>query len=285
MNKILPIAAVVLTLNACQDKEPNILDKTQMDFGWSSDYDPQTSHIVFNDAWSGRGWLAGDEEDKNAFYDLSNYDLVVVDLKDIEGPVSKLNLIVRYVTEGNESRDVSTIVNGATSLKVKLNEEYKNKVKSIFLLCDTICEMTVKDAYLDRVHTYGERKELKMSDIGIISSDQFEGYSDKALVEFTFETTGDMMGVNQYGENVDMRGWGVGIICSAADIMGAELPSRSIIFRNLGRQAYVCELSDLRYLLTLKDDDGECGIYWTVWKIGQLTEAKIISTTIAEAID
>lgn len=285
MRRLFLLILVALTFSTCKTQEKPTLDINDLNYGWSSEYDTKTHAIDIQSAWGARGWIFGEENDSTTYADVSMYDRVVIDLTGIKGPVSKMNLIVKYAGTDFISRDLPTIVNGNTTIKVKLADEYKGKVKSIFLMCDTMCEMTVKNAYFDKLHQYGEAKELKMSELGMISSDQFEGYSDNALVQFTFETKGEMMGLNKYGQMVDMTGWGIGIICSVADILGAELPSRCIVLRGLGEQTYSCELGDIRYLTSLKDDDGDCGIYWTVWDTGGITEANVIRTTISEAID
>jgi len=291
MKNYLLLASIVLMLSACskneqkQSEELSLLALENMNYGWSSEYNVETNHIDITGPWGARGWGFGEENDTTTYADFSKYDRVIINLSGIEGPVTKLNLIVRYTIDGCESRDLCTIVNGETTMRLKLNEKMKGKVKSIFLMCDTVCQMNITSAYFDTEHTYGEPKQLNMSNIGIISADQFEGYSDNAMVNFTFETKGELMGVNQYGDMVDMTGWAIGIICSAADIIGGDLPTRSIVLRNLGKQVYSCELGDIRYLLSLKDDDGECGIYWTVWAVGGVTEANVINTTIAEVIE
>lgn len=290
--KIIPLlTSILLAFSACLqhsdkvDLQPDKLDINNMNHSWLTDYDSISHHINFYSPWGGRGWIYGEEDDSTTFFDASEYDKVVVCLEGIQGPVTKLNLVVMYAGSTSESRDMSTIVDGATTMRVELNPELKSRVKRIFLLCDTLCEMNITNAYYDKAHHYGPAKPLTMSPIGIISADQFDGYSDNALVEMTFESKGNIMGINMYGENVDMTGWAIGIICSAADILGAELPTRGIVLRNLGVQKYTCLLGDIRYLLSLSDDDGECGIYWTVWKIGGINEVKILGTTIAEAED
>lgn len=284
MKRAIPFAIALAALCGCAKEERPFLDIDNMNYGWTSEFNPTNHRITFSEAWNGRGWIHGEENDEQCI-DLSQYDRVVVSLDSIQGEAKNLCLIVRYRDEDIESRDMSTIVNGSTVLKVKLNRDYKKFVKSIFLLCETACEMKLTDAHLEKEHRYADRKELHQSEIGIISSDQFEGYSDNAVVEFAFETKGETNGTDQYGNTVDMRGWGVGMICSAADILGAELPTRGISFTNAGLQTYSCELGDLRYLLSQKDEDGECGIYWTVWKMGNINEAKILSTTIREVLD
>ncbi|MDO4461824.1 MAG: hypothetical protein Q4C30_04915 [Bacteroidia bacterium] len=53
----------------------------------------------------------------------------------------------------------------------------------------------------------------------------------------------------------------------------------------MATRSYTCLIGEIRYLLSQKDDDGECGIYRTVWETGNISEMKIVCTTIAEVID
>ncbi|MCQ2201597.1 MAG: hypothetical protein MJZ27_05860 [Bacteroidales bacterium] len=286
-NVLLPV--ILLIVCACQHEankpNSNILDIDNLNYGWSSVYDSITHHVTIESPWGARGWGYGEEKDTSTYFDASAYDNVVVNIEGIKGPVSKLNIIVLYADKEVVSRDLSTIVEGATTMRLDLDRKAKSKLKSVFLMSDSLCEMDIKSAYFDKAHHYGPAEELKMSNIGIISSDQFEGYSDNALVEFTFESEGEMIGVDKYGNTVNMNGWAVGIICSAADILGADLPTRGMVLKNIGVQKTTCLLGDIRYLLSLQDDDGECGIFWTVWKTGNITDIRVVSTTIAEAID
>lgn len=280
------LLALIYLMSGCEHKATtNKLDINYLNYGWSSQYDSISHHIEILKPWGAKGWVYGDENDKNTYFDASEYDKVVIDLEGIKGAVSKLNIVVRYTDETAVSRNLSTIVEGATTMRVDLDPAFKDRVKSIFLMCDSACEMNIKRAYYDKAHKYGKAKELHMSDIGIITSDQFDGYSDDALVEMIFESKGNIMGVNEKGDTLDMTGWEVGIICSAADILGADLPTRGIVLQNIGLQKSSCLLGDIRYLLSLKDDDGECGIFWTVWKTGNITEMNVIGTTIAEVAD
>lgn len=276
------ISALICTSCSRHDAYLNIND---INFGWDSEYDPTTQIIRFNEPWSGRGWMWGTDDDTIEFIDCKSEDKVVIELTDIKGPVSKISLVVMYAKKGVESRELSTIVDGRTTIRVKLDEKSKGMVKRVFLMADAPCQMRIRRAYFDKLHHYSDHKVLRANNLGIISSDQFDGYTDKAMVEFTYETYGSVMGVNDYGETVDMRGWGLGVICSAADILGMELPTHTIAFQELGLQSYVCELGDLRYFLSLEDEDGESGLYWTVWPIGGLSRARVVGVTIAEAID
>ncbi len=254
-------------------------------FGWDSSFDPETNHVEYNMSWGGRGWWYGDDNGDGVSADLSDYDRVVVELTDIKGKVGQFNLCVNYSITNVMSRNASTIVDGHATLRVDLDSIYKKNVKNIYIQCDSVGEMVIKRAYLEKRPKYGPAKTLDMTDLGVISSDQFEGYSDKARVDFTFNTTGDIMGIDEKGELVEMKGWGVGIICSVADVLGAEVTPYSILLTNIGEETYSCDLGDLRYMLSVKDDDGEQGLYWTVWPIGNITEAHIIRTTISEVLE
>ncbi len=283
MKRILFAISFILLLTSCTKEEPKdwMSFEYLAAFGWDSSFDSETNHVKYEASWGGRGWWYGDDNGDGLSADFSDYDRVVVELDNIAGKVGQFNLCVKYSTTEQESRNASTIVDGRATLRVDLDSLYKKNVKNIYVQCDSVGEAVIKRAYLEKHPKYGPSKELVMVN-GVVSSDQFEGYSDKARVDFTFTTAGDIMGINEKNELVEMKGWGVGVICSVADVLGAEVTPYSILLTNLGEETYSCELGDLRYMLTVKDDDGECGLYWTVWTIGNITEAHVIRTTIFE---
>lgn len=285
MKKLFIAISFVLAVCSCTKEEPKdwMSFEYLASFGWDSSFDPGTNHVKYNMSWGGRGWWYGDDNGDGLSADLSDYDRVVVELDNVTGKVGQFNLCVTYATTDQQSRNASTIVDGHATLRVDLDSIYKKNVKNIYVQCDSVGEMNIKRAYLEKHPEYGPAIELVM-DNGVISSDQFEGYSDKARVDFTFNTIGDIMGIDEKNELVEMKGWGVGVICSIADVLGAEVTPYSILLTNIGEETYSCELGDLRYMLAVKDDDGECGLFWTVWPIGNITEAHVIRTTISEVV-
>lgn len=279
------IIGMLLTIVACTTTQPKSASKdllNDVNFGWNSEYDSISHKLEFNKAWAGRGWWFGDDNGDGTSVDFSDYDLVVVKVSDIQGKTEKVQLSVYYPNSDVVSCSASSATKGTVTIRVELDSLLKSHVFRIALQSDSIGSLVIQEAKLQKKVKYGEPKELEINELGIIPGNQFDGYSDDARIDFVFNAEGEMTGIDDFGEEVSTQNWGIGVICSVADILGETLPKHYIFLSKLGEQSYSCTLGDIRDLLSLADDDGERGIYWTVWTVGNLTDISVVRTTIAE---
>ncbi len=257
------------------------LDKANLT--WRGDYDNKTHWMHYTGEWAGFGWQYGDGNGRPPA-DFSKYDQIVVVVDSVSSDTATLFLNVRYTTTSIITSESAPIVNGKSTLHVNLNPEHKSHVLEFFVMSKYPCDMVVKSVVLSTATRYKKEHELKMNN-GFIDASEFKGYSDDAMVSFNYYAGGEMTHVSDSGTIEPMNNWGIGIICSSADVIGNNCPGRQIILKKIGEQSFECRFGDLRYMLDYADDDGERGLYWVVWTGGNVTDVHILGATIREAIN
>ena len=275
------VAAVVVGCSS-SGKRQHALSPNGVNLTWRGDYDAATNRMTYTGEWAGCGWWFGDDSVKPAA-DFSQYDQMVVSVDNIVGDSVKLFLNVRYTSTDEISSATAPVVNGHAELRVDLDPDNKSHVLEAYVMSKFPCELTVGKSYLSLPIQYGKPRELK-SFGGFIDASEFKGYNDDALVSFNYFAAGEMTYIDS-GMVKPMNNWGIGLVCSNADINENICPGHRIILKKLGEQSFDCRLGDLRYLLELEGDDGKRGIYWFVWTGGHLTDVHIINATIRKAIN
>lgn len=277
------IAAVVVACGSQKnDNKKYELSPDDINLTWRGEYNKAKHRMHYTERWAGCGWSFGDDSIKPAS-DFSQYDQLVVEIDSITTDTTTLFLNVRYTTSDIVTSESAPIVNGKTTLRVDLDPEGKSHVVEAYVMSKRPCDMVVKSATFRKAIQYGDEHELKVND-SFIDASEFDGYSDDALISFNYYAGGEMTFVSDSGTIEPMNNWGIGIVCSCADVIEAIYPGRRIMLKTIGEQSFTCQLGDIRYMLDLKDDDGECGLYWVVWSGGNVTDVHILNATIREAI-
>lgn len=111
-----------------------------------------------------------------------------------------------------------------------------------------------------------EGKEIAFDEWGNILASEFEGYSDKAKVVFTYNTTGEL--TNNDGSVV---GWGTGEIKSIdGKVNVADVPVKA-----LGDNEISFTLSELKDALASGPDEyNRYGLYWNMYPQGNSTSTR-----------
>ncbi len=285
-NGILLVLTVIF-LACCTSKPSNkrfVLKPGKADLTWRGDYDQETHRMTYLDKWAGCGWWFGDDSTMPSG-DFSDYDQLVVDVDSIVGDSVTLFLNARYTNTDIISSGTAPIVNGRTTLRLDLDPEGKSHILEVYVMSKYPCELTLLGGAFRKAIQYGRERKLRMHG-KFIEASEFDGYSDDALVSFKFFADGEMTYMDtDSGRIAPMNNWGIGVVCSSADPIEAVCPGRRIILKKIGEQSFDCRLGDIRYMLDLEDDDGEHGLYWNVWKGGNLTDVHMLNTTIREAIN
>ncbi len=276
------IGLLILSCSNTQNRSSLSLNLDEANLTWRSHYDSISHHVYYTGDWAGWGWQFGDDSIKPSA-DFSNYDQIVVSLDSIICDSTTLYLNARYTNNDIISSSSAPIVNGQSTLRVDLDSIGKSHVLEFYVMSKLPCELVVTSVTFQKAIKYGEEHEIKVKD-SFIDASEFEGYSDDALVSFNYYAEGEMTYVSDSGTIERMDNWGIGIICSSVDVIEAICPGQRLILKNLGEQSFTCRLGDIRYMLELKDDDGECGLYWVVWTGGHLTDVHVLNATIKEAI-
>jgi hypothetical protein len=277
------VAAVVVACGSQKnDNKKYELSPDDVNLTWRGEYNNATHRMHYTENWAGCGWTFGDDSVKPSA-NFGDYDQLVVTIDSITTDTTTLFLNVRYTTSNIVTSESAPIVNGRTTLRVDLDPEGKSHVVEAYVMSKRPCDMVVKSAMFCKATQYGEEHEIKVND-SFIDASEFDGYSDDALISFNYYAGGEMTFVSDSGTIEPMNNWGIGIVCSIADVIEAICPGRRIILKKIGEQSFTCLLGDIRYMLDLKDDDGERGLYWVVWTGGNVTDVHILSATIREAI-
>ena len=285
MNKIISkisILAVAFVAVACNvtDKAKFELDPNEVNLTWYGEYDHEKHCMHYNENWAGCGWSFGDDSIKPSA-DFSAYDQLVVVVDSISTDTTTLFLNVRYTTSNIITSMSAPIINKRTTLRVDLDSVGKSHVLETYVMSKRPCDLVMKTATFCKATRYGKKRVLKTRD-GFIDASQFKGYSDDALVSFNYFVDGLMIHVDS-GIVKPMDNWGIGKICSSADVNENVCRGRQIILKKIGEQSFDCRLGDLRYMIDFDGGNGRRGLYWSVWMGGQLTEVRMINTTIREA--
>lgn len=281
----LGISLLGLLAFACtqpQDNSKLTMNLDEANLTWRSHYDSINHHVYYTGDWSGWGWQYGDDSIKPSA-DFSAYDQIVITLDSIICDSTTLYLNARYTNNEVISSSSAPIVNGQATLRVDLDPVGKSHILEFYVMSKLPCELVVTSVTFQKAIKYGEEHEIKVED-SFIDASEFNGYSDDALVSFNYYAEGEMTYVSDSGTIERMDNWGIGIICSSVDVIEAICPGQRLILKKLGEQTFSCRLGDIKYMLELKDDDGECGLYWVVWPGGHLTDVHTLNATIREAI-
>ena len=247
---------------------------------WRGDYNAETHRMHYTENWSGCGWSFGDDVKKPSA-DFSAYDQLVVTVDSISTDTTALFLNIRYTTSDVVTTTSSPIIDGRTTLRANLDSVGKSHVLEAYVMSKRPCDLVMKTATFCKATQYGKKRVLKTRD-GFIDASQFKGYSDDALVSFNYFVDGLMIHVDS-GIVKPMDNWGIGKICSSADVDENVCHGRQIILKKIGEQSFDCRLGDLRYMIDFDGGNGRRGLYWSVWMGGHLTEVRMINTTIREA--
>ena len=285
MNKIISkisILAVAFFAVACNvtDKAKFELDPNEVNLTWYGEYDHEKHCMHYNENWSGCGWWFGDDSIRPAA-DFSAYDQLVVTVDNISTDTTTLFLNIRYTTSDIVTNTSAPIIDGQTTLRAKLDSVGKSHVLEAYVMSKRPCDLVLKCASFKKATQYGKKRVLKTRD-GFIDASEFKGYSDDALVSFNYFVDGVMTHIDN-GIVKPMDNWGIGKICSSADVNENVCRGRQIILKKIGEQSFDCRLGDLRYMIDFDGGNGRRGLYWSVWMGGHLTEVRMINTTIREA--
>lgn len=249
---------------------------------WRGTYDSITHKMHYTGEWAGLGWKYGDDSVRT-YADYSAYDQIVITLDSIVCDSTTLFLNARYTNIDIITSVSAPIVNGRSTLRLDLDSVGKSHLLEFYVMSKYPCELVVTSATFQKALQYGEAHELKVED-SFIDASEFDGYSDDALVSFNYYAEGEMTYVSDSGTIERMDNWGIGIICSSVDVIEAICPGQRLVLKCLGEQSHTCRLGDIKYMLDLKDDDGECGLYWVVWTGGHLTDVHTTSANIREVL-
>ena len=277
-------AAVVVACGSSNSNNKKYqLNPDDVNLTWRGEYNKETHRMHYTENWAGCGWSFGDDKVKPAA-DFSDYDQLIVEIDSITTDTTTIFLNVRYTTSDIVTSESAPIVNGRTTVRVDLDPKGKSHVVEAYVMSKRPCDMVLKRALFSKATQYGEEHELKVDD-SFIDASEFDGYSDDALISFNYYAGGEMTYVSDSGTIEPMNNWGIGMVCSSADVIEAICPGRPIMLKKIGEQSFTCLLGDIRYMLDIKDDDGECGLYWVVWTGGNVTDVHILNATIREALN
>lgn len=109
---------------------------------------------------------------------------------------------------------------------------------------------------------------VKIDDIGNIDASEFEGYSDKAKVVFTYNVTGEL--TDKKGNSI--IGWGMASIHDIGyNAIGLFLNPKSV-----GENSYTCTIEDLReYLDEVDPASRQRGLNFNVWEQGNANATRV----------
>ncbi len=280
-NKIALLATAAFAV-ACSTPSDTkyILSPDEVNLTWRGEYNAETHRMHYTENWAGCGWSFGDDGIKPAA-NFSDYDQLVVTVDNITTDTTALFLNIRYTTSDVVTTTSSPIIDGRTTLRANLDSVGKSHVLEAYVMSKRPCDLVMKTATFCKATRYEKKRVLKTRD-GFIDASQFKGYSDDALVSFNYFVDGLMIHVDS-GIVKPMDNWGIGKICSSADVNENVCRGRQIILKKIGEQSFDCRLGDLRYMIDFDGGNGRRGLYWSVWTGGHLTEVRMINTTIREA--
>lgn len=280
--KLLALCLIAVSCNSQQEATSYTLNLDKANLLNKSEYDATSHRVTYLDRWTSWGWEFGVDSTKTA-EDFSAYDELTAVIDNISTDTTTLYLNVKYSSSDVTSSASAPIVNGKVTIRLALDPASKSSIEQVYVMSKRACEMTVVDITFSKEKQYGPEKQIKVND-SFIDASEFDGYSDDAFVSFNYETVGEMTFVSDSGTIEVMNNWGIGVICSAVDVIEAICPGQKIMVKKVGKQAFTCHLGDIRYMLDLKDDDGECGLYWVVWTGGNITEVNPLDVTIKEVL-
>lgn len=280
--KLLAIGLIAVSCSSQTETSCYTLNLDNANLQNKSEYDATTHRVTYLDRWTSWGWEFSNDSTGSP-KDFSAYDELTAVIENISTDTTTLYLNVKYASSDVTSSASAPIVNGKVTIRLALDPVSKSSIEQVYVMSKRACDMTVTDITFSKEKQYGPEKQIKVVD-SYISASEFEGYSDEAFVSFKYETKGEMTFVSDSGTVEVMNNWGIGVICSAVDVIEAICPGQRIMVKKIGEQAFTCHLGDIRYMLDLKDDDGEQGLYWVVWTGGNLTEVNPLDVTIKEVL-
>jgi len=230
--------------------------------GWSgwdgnTSYDEATKTLTCASAWAGGQF--GVDIDASAF----NYVLFQYEASSIAVNVNVLGWWGDKLTVNTNTED------GSDHLLVEINDSWAPGVYHIqqiqfqarfnpgdFIIKKVALISRAEAVALGYVKDYQAPKTLTLQDNGRIAATQFNGLSDDALVEFTYNSEGGANFVN----------WGPGILASLKD-KGTNLPGSTskMNIKNEGENKFTYELRDLKPLLDEPSEYNEYGLFWNLW--------------------
>ena len=233
-SKVLVFAAAVVAVACSTQKEYN-LGPDDVNLTWRGEYNAETHRMHYTGEWAGCGWSFGDDSIKPTA-DFSDYDQLVVTVDSITTDTTTIFLNVRYSTSSIVTSESAPIVNGRTTIRVDLDPIGKAHVVEAYVMSKFPCDLVVKNASFRKATQYGEEHELRVHD-SFIDASEFDGYSDEALISFNYYAGGEMTYVSDSGTIEAMNNWGIGMICSSADVIEAVCPGRLIMLKKIGELA------------------------------------------------
>ncbi len=280
---LLLASSIVISCNKQEPKTDSLpMNLDEANLTWRSHYDSIAHKVYYTGEWAGWGWQYGDDSIKPSA-DFSAYDQLVVTLDSVVCDSTTLFLNARYTNNDVITSSSAPVVDGKSTLRIDLDSVGKSHLLEFYVMSKLPCELVITSVTFKKAIKYGEKHKIKVDD-GFIDAKEFESYSDDALISFNYYAEGEMTYVSDSGTIERMDNWGIGIICSSVDVIEAICPGQRLILKNLGEQSFTCRLGDIKYMLELKDDDGEQGLYWVVWTGGHLTDVHLLDATIQEAI-
>lgn len=280
---LLLASSIVISCNKQEPKTDSLpMNLDEANLTWRSHYDSIAHKVYYTGEWAGWGWQYGDDSIKPSA-DFSAYDQLVVTLDSVVCDSTTLFLNARYTNNDVITSSSAPVVDGKSTLRIDLDSVGKSHLLEFYVMSKLPCELVITSVTFKKAIKYGEKHKIKVND-GFIDAKEFESYSDDALISFNYYAEGEMTYVSDSGTIERMDNWGIGIICSSVDVIEAICPGQRLILKNLGEQSFTCRLGDIKYMLELKDDDGEQGLYWVVWTGGHLTDVHLLDATIQEAI-
>lgn len=282
--KTVIIAITASSIASCSNTPTNnitIVPLGNMNYSWMSTYDSTTQKITYEANWVGSGWWYGDDAKKGKSANLSKYEQVVIEVDSIDEGIDKMGLSIEY-TNNKATWIQVPVIDGRATLRATLEADYKKHVREIYLLGNHPGSIHLKNAYLRTKIEYTEPKMLKISD-GFIDKKEFEGFSNKARLDFTYTTSGELTQTDTNGKTISMQNWAIGFLISIADTFHEKIPPRNIYITKTGLQTYSCYLDDIQYMLNITDSTtGQCGIKFVVWDLGNLKDVSTVCATISE---
>lgn len=239
---LLSILAIATVFSAKAEYEFTLAD---LGSGWDSSYDAETKTITFDKAWTGRGWWFGEGETAG---DLSNYEQVVVM---VETSTIGAQIVIEYADGTKNSTGGADA--GVTKLVCDLDSKGKSSVKQIYIQCKEAGTLTLVRAYCPDVLSYGDPITLEFNEWGQVESKAFNGYSDDAIITFTWTSEG----------TTGFTGWGAG---SLKSLDGQVDTKFGFSVKEEGTNTFTCLLSDIKEALNSGPNDYDMyGIEWNMW--------------------
>lgn len=134
--------------NSDPEPQPEVynLSLSELSSGWDATYDSDSKTITYNKEWAGKGWWLSENGN-----DMSAYNNVIIKLA--SGVTGTTKVVVEYNHKDNENKYLSSEASidgghGYTTIKVVLDNNYKNKVRQIYIQYSEADSIVLREAYL-----------------------------------------------------------------------------------------------------------------------------------------